>query len=66
MAMFMLAALAGCGRGDCLECNVPKMPTPLTIFAASSLKPAFDKLGEVARERKELPVTSSPRPTPRT
>jgi len=57
MAMFMLAALAGCGRGDCLECNVPKMPTPLTIFAASSLKPAFDKLGEVARERQAATPT---------
>ncbi len=44
VALFAAVILAGCGAGD-----VPVMPVHVTVFAAASLQPAFDKIGQLLR-----------------
>ena len=57
-AVAALLVLASCGESGSQSST--KLPSTLTVFAASSLRPAFDK---IAAKLKSLPPVEGPKPT---
>jgi molybdate transport system substrate-binding protein len=59
--LLAVVALAGCGGGGpCpIECNQLAASARLTVFAAASLQPAFDKIGQTLQSRQNIVTTFS-------
>ncbi|HSP10855.1 MAG TPA: molybdate ABC transporter substrate-binding protein [Candidatus Dormibacteraeota bacterium] len=56
-----MAACGGQGTAGCLftSCGVLPSPTTLTVFAAASLQPAFDKIGSQLKSQQNITTTFS-------
>jgi molybdate transport system substrate-binding protein len=64
MLMVMVTALAACGgpaTSGCLvtSCGILPSPTTLTVFAAASLQPAFDQIGQQLDAQRNITTTFS-------